>query len=227
VEGVELTRERRGAGYEARWAQLVRGVAGPGRQEEEEQARKVLEVCDRSVSQCVGSLAIMLVALTADGRPTSCSYGFFSHEPSERNRVAALPASAYSSLPVTTGTRRPSYRNRNSSKLSLPNMPHSSSSFTTSNLSIHSPRPDSVSSASFKTRHERHREQRSRQKEASRIDKWAKMMYVARKDAGGNAIDWSFSDDSSLLPKVRWLRECVVAPISSGWLLTCVPTMTC
>jgi hypothetical protein len=49
VEGTEFTRERRGASYEARWAELIKSATKRAWSDKEEEARamKVLESCDR------------------------------------------------------------------------------------------------------------------------------------------------------------------------------------
>lgn len=114
-----------------------------------------------------------------------CSYGFFDQalKTRQENRVYRIPAQAFRKTPKVLKTP-PARAKIDRTKQ---NIMTGGSEDTTGAV------PESISPIEIERLTDTRREM-FRRKEAERIGKWERMLLVADRDAGGNAVRWKWED---------------------------------
>ncbi|KAJ9107386.1 hypothetical protein QFC21_000836 [Naganishia friedmannii] len=189
----------------ATYARLeVQGVFGDGWEEGIERTRERAVVSKRRGSRAPLARSDILVEEERKALAKVDRYGFFDQalKTRQENRVYRIPAQVYRKIPkVPRGPPKRTKAERGGA-----DMMAGGSEDTTGAV------PQSISPQEIE-RLDVSRGEMFRQKEAERVGKWERMLLVADRDPGGNAVKWKWEDGG----KGAKLRERVYKGIPDRW----------
>ncbi|KAJ9098901.1 hypothetical protein QFC19_006240 [Naganishia cerealis] len=179
----------------------VQGVFGDGWEEGIERTRERAVVSKRRESRVPPARSDVLAEDERKALAKVDRYGFFDQalKTRQENRVYRIPAQAYSKVPKVP--RKPPARVK--TEHGGVDMMAGGSEDTSGAV------PDSISLQEIEQLGNTRRAM-FRQKEAERVGKWERMLLVADRDPGGNAVKWKWEDDgkgAKVCSFIKWSAQ--------------------